>query len=680
MRTVTSLPNTIEETEHLWIPMSDGTRLAARLWKPVSAIEDPVPAVLEMIPYRKRDLTSVRDSIHHPYVAGHGYACLRVDLRGSGDSEGVLTDEYLQQELDDVEEVLEWLTEQPWCNGHTGIMGISWGGFNGLQVAARRPKGLGAVVTVCSTDDRYYDDVHYMGGCLLTDNLSWASTMFAYNSSPPDPDLVGERWREMWQDRIEHSGLWLETWLQHQRKDEYWRHGSINEDYSDIEVPVFAVSGWADGYSNAVFRLLRGLDVPTRGLIGPWSHKYPHLGQPGPAIGFLQEMVDWWDHWLKDDKDNGAMDGPELSIWMQDSVAPSTTYEDRPGRWVGEPSWPSSRIVEERYPLGRHRIFASEALRDEFPKSPELTVQSPLSLGQYGGKWCSYNAPPDMPYDQREEDGGAMVFDSDPLEERLELLGAPTVELSLSADRPVAMVAVRLSDVAPDDAATRVSYGVLNLNHFDGADNPQPLEPGQKQTVTVQLNGLAQSFPAGHRLRLSISTSYWPVVWPSPEKFRLTVDPNESSLLLPIRPSSLDDDAALTPTFRPPEGAPPLETLQLAPDEHDWSISRNLAELTGKLEVVKDLGVVRFEDIDLDLTRRAVERYTFADGDVNSVRGETIWHMGFEREGWKIQTRTKTVLTSTVDAFHIYAELDAYENDSRVASKTWNTTVARDFI
>lgn len=680
MRTVTSLPNTIEETEHLWIPMSDGTRLAARLWKPVSAVEDPVPAVLEMIPYRKRDLTAVRDSIHHPYVAGHGYACLRVDLRGSGDSEGVLTDEYLQQELDDVEEVLAWLIEQPWCNGRTGIMGISWGGFNGLQVAARRPKGLGAVVTVCSTDDRYFDDVHYMGGCLLTDNLSWASTMFAYNASPPDPDLVGERWREMWQDRIEHSGLWLETWLQHQRKDEYWRHGSINEDYSDIEVPVFAVSGWADGYSNAVFRLLRGLDVPTRGLIGPWSHKYPHLGQPGPAIGFLQEMVDWWDHWLKNDKYNGAMDGPELSIWMQDSVAPSTTYEDRPGRWVGEPSWPSSRIVEERYPLGRHRIFQSEALRDTFPKSPELTVQSPLSLGQYGGKWCSYNAPPDMPYDQREEDGGAMVFDSDPLEERLELLGAPTVELSLSADRPVAMVAVRLSDVAPDDAATRVSYGVLNLNHFAGADNPQPLEPGQKQTVTVQLNGLAQSFPAGHRLRLSISTSYWPVVWPSPEKFRLTVDPNESSLVLPIRPSSIDDDAALTPTFRPPEGAPPLETRQLEPDEHDWSISRNLAELTGKLEVVKDLGVVRFEDIDLDLTRRAVERYTFADGDMNSVRGETIWHMGFEREGWKIQTRTKTVLTSTVDAFHIYAELDAYENDGRVASKTWNTTVARDFI
>lgn len=406
MRTVTSLPHKVEETEHLWIPMSDGTRLAARLWRPVSADVEPVPGVLEMIPYRKRDLTAQRDSIHHPYMAGYGYACLRVDLRGTGDSEGVLTDEYLELELSDAQEVLEWMNEQPWCNGRTGMMGISWGGFNALQVAARQPQGLGAILTVCSTDDRYTDDVHYMGGCLLSDNLSWASTMFAYNSSPPDPAIVGESWREQWMDRLEHSGLWLEEWLRHQRRDDYWRHGSINEDYSAVKTPVFAVSGWADGYSNAVFRMLENLDAPTRGLIGPWSHKYPHLGQPGPAIGFLQEAVAWWDYWLKDKTDNGAMDGPALSIWMQDTIAPSTTYETRPGRWVGEPSWPSPRIEETRYPLGRYRIGEPDAELE----SPELSVQSPMSVGHYGGKWCSYNAPPDMPYDQREEDGGSLVF------------------------------------------------------------------------------------------------------------------------------------------------------------------------------------------------------------------------------------------------------------------------------
>lgn len=675
MRTVTSLPHEVEETEHLWIPMSDGTRLAARLWRPVSAEDQPVPGVLEMIPYRKRDLTALRDSIHHPYMAGHGYACLRVDLRGTGDSEGVLTDEYLEQELRDAEEVLEWMNQQPWCSGRTGMMGISWGGFNALQVAARQPAGLGAILTVCSTDDRYTDDVHYMGGCLLSDNLSWASTMFAYNSSPPDPKLLGDRWRDLWMDRLEKSGLWLEEWLRHQRRDDYWRHGSINEDYSAVKCPVFAVSGWADGYSNSVFRMLENLDAPTRGLIGPWSHKYPHLGQPGPAIGFLQEAVKWWDYWLKDKTDNGAMDGPELSIWMQDTIEPATTYEDRPGRWVGEPEWPSPRIEETRYPLGRYRIGVPE----EELESPELSVQSPLSVGLYGGKWCSYNAPPDMPYDQREEDGGSLVFTTDPLTEPLELLGSPTVELNVAADQPVAMVAVRLSDVAPDDAATRISYGLYNLNHSQGSDNPQPLEPGKKQTVRVELNGLAQSVPAGHRLRVSVSTSYWPVVWPSPETVRLTIDPQESCLVLPVRPRPADDEST-APTFGEPEGTPPLEVDQVVPGEQDWSVSRNLVDMSGQLQVVKDLGVVRMEEIDLEVTRRADENYSFVGHDVNSVRGETYWTMGFARDDWSVRTTTKTVLTSTATDFHLSAELDAYEGDRRVYSKNWSTTIPRDFI
>ncbi|WP_293695836.1 CocE/NonD family hydrolase [uncultured Agrococcus sp.] len=677
MRIVTALPNEVREDEHLWIPMSDGTRLAARLWRPTSADDDPVPGVVEMIPYRKRDLTAQRDSIHHPYMAGYGYACLRVDLRGSGDSDGVLTDEYLEQELVDAEEVLAWMSKQPWCNGRTSMMGISWGGFNALQVAARRPPSLGAIITLSSTDDRYTDDVHYMGGCLLSDNLSWASTMFAYNSCPPDPAIVGERWREMWFDRLTNSGLWLEEWLTHQRKDDYWRHGSINEDYSSIEVPVFAVSGWADGYSNAVFRLLEGLDVPTRGLIGPWSHKYPHLGEPGPAIGFLQEVIAWWDHWLKDEKDNGAMDGPALSIWMQDPVRPSTTYEDRPGRWVGEPSWPSPRIIRARYPLGRHRIAAPEDAR---PSSPALTVQSPLSVGQFAGKWCSYNAPPDMPYDQREEDGGSLVFDSDVLEQPLELLGGPAVELSLSVDQPVAMIAVRLSEISPDGEATRISYGVHNLNHHSGSHDPQPLEPGESVTATVQLNGMAQSVPAGHRLRLSISTSYWPVVWPSPQPVQLTVYPEHSTLVLPVRPTDIRDRGDRVPSFGEPEGAPPVETVQVQSGEQDWSVHRNMVDLSGSLRVVKDLGEIYFPDIDLSVVRRTYENYSYTADDCNSVRGETDWTMGFSRGDWDVRTATKTVLTSTPSDFHLYAELDAFEGEERVASMNWSTTIPRDFI
>jgi hypothetical protein len=297
---------------------------------PEKAETNPVPAILEYIPYRKRDATRLRDETMHPYFTGHGYACIRVDLRGSGDSEGILHDEYLQQELDDGVAILEWLEQQPWCNGKVGIIGISWGGFNGLQIAAMQPPQLKAVVSVCSTDDRYADDVHYMGGCLLGDNLSWASTMFAYNSLPPDPEIVGDSWRDMWLERLKNNNLWLETWLRHQHRDDYWRHGSICEDFSRAQTPVMAVSGWADGYSNAVFRLLQNLPGPRLGIIGPWSHRYPHLGVPGPAIGFLQECLRWWDKWLKDEE-TGIMDEPILRAWMLESMPPSTSYRQRYG-------------------------------------------------------------------------------------------------------------------------------------------------------------------------------------------------------------------------------------------------------------------------------------------------------------------------------------------------------------
>jgi putative CocE/NonD family hydrolase len=674
METVTTLPYEVHDDEHVWIPLRDGVRLSARIWRPVASDLQPVPAILEILPYRQRDLTARRDSIHHPYLAGHGYACARVDLRGSGESEGVLTDEYKEEELADAEDVLAWLAEQPWCSGRAGMMGISWGGFNALQVAARRPPSLGAIVTLSSADDRYADDVHYMGGCLLSDNLSWASTMFAYNSSPPEPTLVGERWREMWHARLARSGLWLEEWLIHQRRDDYWRHASVCEDYSAIACPVLAVSGWADGYTNSVFRLLEHLDVPRKGLVGPWAHKYPHLGEPGPAIGFLQELVSWWDHWLKG-IDNGVMDEPMLRIWMQDTVPPYTAYAERPGRWVGEPSWPSPHIQPTEHALAPHRV----ARPGERVEEQELTISSPLSVGQFAGKWCSYNEPPDLPYDQREEDGGSLVFDTDELTEPCELLGAPALDLEFAADRPVAMVAVRLSDVAPGGAATRISYGLLNLTHRDSHAEPEALVPGKRYRVSVWLNAMAQSLPAGHRLRVAISTSYWPLAWPPPERVRLSVFTGASRLRLPMRPVRETDEITLRP-FAEPEGAEPIPVTQVRDGEERWTVTRDLVGYDSALEVVKDLGVVRLDDIDLELTRRARERYSWTGDDVTSARGETEWLMGFERGDWEVSTVTRTVLTADESEFHLHAELDAYEGEDRVASYNWNRTVPRDHV
>ncbi len=670
MKTVTSFPYPVREIENVWIPLSDGCHLAARVWLPEGAEEIPVPAILEYIPYRKRDHTIDRDARTHPYFAGHGYACVRVDIRGSGDSEGVLTDEYLKQEQDDGIEVLQWIAQQSWCNGAIGMIGISWGGFNGLQIAARRPPELKAVISLCSTDDRYSDDVHYMGGCLLGDNLSWASVMFAYNSCPPDPEIVGDRWREMWFERLKGSGLWLDTWLRHPHRDDYWKHGSICEDFSAIACPVMTVSGWADGYSNAVFRLLKNLQVPRLGLIGPWSHKYPHMATPGPAIGFLKEALRWWNKWLKG-IETGLMEEPMLRVWMQESVPPNTKYKIRPGRWVAEPEWPSSHIQKKVYPLGARQLGTPE---ETIPKT-ELTIQSPLSVGLFAGKWCSYSAPPDLPHDQREEDGGSLIFDSAPLTERLEILGAPVVELELSSNQPVAMVAVRLSDVAPDDKATRVTYGLLNLTHRNSYETPELLEPKKTYRVQVQLNDVAHSFLAGHRFRVAISTSYWPLAWLPPKATRLSIYTGLSSLTLPIRePRQIDENL---PPFDKPEGSPPPEKTMLEPMNLRWTVIRDLAKDESTLEVIKDEGTYRLEDINLKVRWTTKEWYSFHNNDFNSARGETLAIRGFKRDDWSVETVTRTVLTSSETHYHLHATLDAYERDRRVYSKIWDRDIPR---
>jgi putative CocE/NonD family hydrolase len=666
-------PQEVETREHVWIPMADGTRLAARVWLPRGAEGNPVPALFEYIPYRKRDGTRWRDDIHHAYFAGHGYACVRVDIRGSGDSEGVLTDEYLQSELDDGVAIIRWIAEQPWCTGSVGMIGISWGGFNGLQIAALRPPDLKAIVTVASTDDRYEDDVHYMGGCLLGDNLSWASTMFAYNSLPPDPATVGDAWRDMWRQRLEGSGLWLESWLRHQRRDGYWRHGSINEDFGAIQCPVYAVSGWADGYSNAVFRLLESLDVPRRGLVGPWSHKYPHLGVPGPAIGFLQDCLRWWDHWLKGE-DTGIMDEPMLRVWMQDSVPPTTRYQERPGRWVAETAWPSPHTVAHEYTLTGDYLVEDDT---GIPALP-LTVQSPLSLGLFAGKWCSYSAGPDLAHDQRQEDGGALVFETAPLQAPLEILGFPEVELELASSRPVAMIAARLSDVAPDGKATRVTYGLLNLTHRDGHADPEPLEPGKRYRVRLRLNGIAQQFPQGHRLRLSLSSSYWPLAWAPPQSVQLTVWSGNSRLILPGR-APCPGDASL-PAFGPAEGARPTPVEQREPGHHNWWVKRDLANDESTLEVIRDDGVKYLAEIDLETTLRAFEYYRSTEDDFGSLEGETHWVRELRRGDWHIRTITRTVLSADTTHFHLRAELDAFEGDQRVYSQNWNIAIPRDLV
>jgi len=661
----------VREIENLFITLRDGTRLAARIWLPQDAERKPVPAILEYLPYRKRDGTAVRDALHHPFIAAHGYACVRVDIRGTGESDGVLADEYLKLEQDDCIEVLQWLEQQPWCTGKVGMIGISWGGFNGLQVAARKPPQLKAIVTICSTDDRFADDIHSMGGCQLVDNLAWASTMFTLQSYPPDPELVGERWRAMWLERLENQPLLIDNWLQHQRRDAFWKHGSVCENFGDITAAVYAVGGWADGYSNAVPRLLSGLKGPKKGLIGPWAHRYPHFAEPGPCIGFLHETLRWWDHWLKG-IETGIMDEPEYRVWMEEFVSPAPYYKERPGRWVAEPSWPSPNVKPRDFYLAPGSLGAKPGAK------ANLSIVSPLTVGMLAGHWCAYGLSPDQPSDQRDEDGKSVVFDTAPLDAPIEILGAAEVELDVTSEKPQAQICVRLNDVAPDGASLRVSYGLLNLTHRESHEHPTPLEPGKHYRVRVKLNDAAHAFPRGHRIRIAISSSYWPIAWPSPETAGLVLATENSVLHLPVR-APRSEDADLAP-FAAPETPTPHEVTRLGTPKVGESVERDL--VTGKTTFTtdEDDGGVRHEALGLEVRHAKTERFQILDSDPLSAHAEIVHEHRVGRGDWGIRTRTTTTLSVTAEEFVIHASLDAFEGERRVISRNWDRRHRRDQV
>ncbi len=669
MRIVTDYPHKVRHIENIWIPLPDGVHLAARMWLPEDADSNPVPAIIECVPYRKRDGLRYRDDEMHPYTAGHGYAVLRIDLRGTGESEGLPDDEYTVAEQDDIVAAIAWIAAQKWCTGKLGMMGISWGGFNSLQVAARRPEALKAIITVDSTDDRYNDDVHYMQGVLLHDNFSWASAMYAYANLPPDPELVGARWREMWLERLRHYKFPFRIWGGHQNRDAYWRHGSVKEDYGAITCAVLAIGGWEDGYSNTVPRLCAHLKGPVKGWIGPWGHAYPHNALPGPAAGFLQEGLRWWDQWLKG-KETGVKQDPRIIAWMNDSYAPDPCALVRPGRWIAESQWPSPRIKTEVVKFGRYSLGHDTG-------SHELKIKSPQTCGLSSVEWCSYGGSDgDYAAEQAGDDGMSLCFDGLPLAERLEIFGQPMVELAFAVDKPVARVAVRLNDVSPEGSSTRVTFCVFSLNHKDDQEHPKDLVPGQRYTARIPLNYIAHAFLPGHKLRVAISTNYWPMMMPAPEEATLTLFTEGCHLELPVRPNAAPEPDF---TLAAPEKAPhaPGHVTREGSSKREARI--DIA--TGAITLVnhKDAGGYFFSEIGVISDCKAIETYSIRPGDPLSYRCEISYEQMLKGPDWQARTVSVTTLQAHAKHFRISARIDAYDDKTRIFSDEEAYDLPRDY-
>ena len=523
-----SIRRTMAREENVFVTMDDGVRLAATLYHPEP--DDLRPALLEALPYRKDDLTGTNGyrEEYQRFADEFGYAVCRLDIRGTGSSEGRPVDEYTAREHEDIVAVIEWLATRPWSNGNVGMFGTSWSGFNSLQVAMRRPPALKAICSIFASDDRYADDVHYFGGALKQlDLVDWPTYMEAGNLLPPVPSVYGYGWRDRWRERIETYEPWTLNWLEHQTYDDYWKHGSLIEDYGSIAAATMLVTGWADGYTNIALRGFAGLRCPRRLLAGPWAHASTETSIPGPNIDLVPEMARWWDRWLKDE-DNGVDREPPITLFVRRPTPPAPDLATIRGEWRFEPGWPLERSKEVALALGEATVGGGGSSRGG---TDALEIRG--DVGWTGWISCAGGLPWGLPIDQRPDEAYSLVYDWGVLDEDLEILGHPRVSVTLRSSAPVAYLSAKLCDVHPDGTSQLVTRGLLNLTHRDSREHPAPLVPGEPVTVALELEVTSWVFEPGHRVRLDLAGADWPNAWAPPLPGTLEIDRDGSSITLP---------------------------------------------------------------------------------------------------------------------------------------------------
>ena len=645
----------------VWIPLQDGKRLAATIWMPDG--DGPFPAVLEYLPYRRGDGTAPRDDSTYPHFAENRIVGVRVDSRGQGDSDGLFDDEYSPTELSDACEVIAWIAAQEWSNGGVGMMGISWGGFNGLQVAALRPPALKAVVSIAATVDRFADDIHFKGGAMLSANVYWAGTMLSYNSRPPDPDVVGDRWEEIWKERLAAQPMLLETWLRHQRRDVYWQHGSVCEDWNAIGCPVWVIAGWADGYRNCPATLAEHLSAPVKAMTGPWIHKYPHFAWPKPRADFLGMAVDWWHHWLSG-QDRGVTEWPDYSAYMAEAIRPRPWREADSGRWIGT-DWPGNG-ASLTLTMGGDGRLGSEA-------PGETVIASPQHCGVAAGEYFTLTPGADLAADQRADDALSACWDGPPLTMPMEILGRPLAKFRVRIDAPHGNLIARLVDVHPDGTAALIARGVLNLCHRNGSADPQPMTVGVAEEVELPLDQTAYRLPAGHRLRLAISTAYFPMVLPSPVAVTAEIAA-DGKLALPL-PGEIEEIVV---------AEPPIDTFPVYPRLAEGHAHRSVAIDLGTGRVAytidEDSGLTEVPRNGMQTRESRHEVWEIASDDPLSVNGTLAFETLRQRGAWIARTLANVRFSATATTWEVEADLTAWNGEREIIRRDWRFSVPRDLM
>ena len=674
------------ETEILYnvrIVMRDGLELSANLFMPIAHTPgERFPAILEMIPYRKDDWRAPGDHQRGAYFAQRGFAFCRLDIRGTGSSGGTAFDEYTPEETQDGYEAVEWLAAQPWCNGNIGMWGISYGGFTSIQVAQLQPPHLKAIVPVYATDDRYTDDVHYLGGCVTASELAqYAVSMVGMNALPPKIDYAGDDWASRWKARLEQTP-WLIEWLHQQTDGPYWRQGSLAPDYDRITCAVFSIGGWSDGYPNAPVRMHAHGLAPRKTLIGNWVHALPDSAYPGPNVDWLHEVVRFFDHWLKG-IDTGVMNDPAFVYFRREYTTPEAFPGMMNGAWIAEAEYPIERMKAAAFYLGDRTLTAGLSTpthspspyqgegRDHYPHRPTLGTRSSLCFG-------AGVAPNGLARDLRPDEALSLAYTSEPLTEPLDIIGLPEVVLFLSCSAPVAHVVVRLTDVAPDGTSALVTTGVLNLTHRASHRDPQPLIPGEVYEVHVPLRAIGYRFLPGQRIRLSVASAWWPAIFPSPYPAVNTLhrgSATPSRLILPVVPIDRKAPKAIEFKTTPPELIEYGSNIAVEPI---WQIEE---------DVIKDTVTVKVVDGDTTtlpdgMTLLESERIAMTAHQHDPAHAQLVNEVTYRLQdhGYDTDIRATGTIRTTATHFHIDIELYVKLNGNLFFQKSWLETIARRLV
>lgn len=519
-----------------WLTMKDGVRLSVTFYKPVPPQKgEKFPVLLELLPYRKDDSYYLRDYPLYTYFARRGFIMAKVDIRGTGSSEGpVPPREYSEQELDDAVEIIDQLSKMPESNGRVGMWGISWGGFNAIQVAMRQPLALKAILATHATDDLFHDDIHFIDGAFHVDE--YELIIDHENALPQTPGYKLDE--AYFRDRF-NAYPWFLTYLKQQKDGDFWRKNSLRWNYDKIRIPTYLIGGLLDGYRDSMPRMLENMKVPVRAVIGPWNHAWPDNGVPGPNYEWRHEAVRWWDYWLKE-KDTGIMDDPSLIIFIREGHGPDAELKMTPGHWVCE-DWPIPETAWKKFFPSEYRQLK---IQPDKPKvEPLLYVPS---FGTATGLWWG-----EPTGDIRPDDAGSLFFDSQVLKKDLVVVGFPHVKLRISADAPLAHWIARLEDVQPDGTVSLVTGALLNGSQRSSRLEPELLTPGEVYDLEFDMHFTTWTFKPGHRIRLAVSNALFPMIWPTPYPMttKLYLGSKNTCLELPVIPTR----RRKVPSFRPPE-------------------------------------------------------------------------------------------------------------------------------